>query len=182
MRFKIIMLLGILALMSITIVVLADPWSAIDSGYGVSTNYHGEDTPVPPDPPLRAKVGVLLENFAILDYVEVHLRDPDENVVDIVTISSSAFVSGLSPKGADIMWAWSDPLEPEEGTWLIGHYSVKAHLYAREGDVVYEIANCELLEAMRATTVMTIPEVSIGTLGVLLAMFTGLALLTRKKL
>jgi len=181
MKLRPMTLFGLLALMAMSTVVQADPWSAIDSGYAVSTNYHGEETPVPPDPPLMARVGVLLENFALLDYVEVHLRDPSDDVVDIVVVPASAFVPGLSPKGADIMEAWSDPLEPEEGTWLIGHYSVKAYFYAVEGAAEPELANCEDLEAMRATTVMTIPEVPIGTLTVLLAMIAGLAIFARKR-
>ena len=161
------------------IVVHADPWSAIDSGFAVTTNHHGEDIVPPPVPPLQAKVGLLLEYFADLDYVEVRLRDPDEDVVVTVIIDDTdpRWQDGTSPHGKPIKYAWTDDLVP--AVWEIGHYSVKAY-FVLIGEK--DINTVEDLDAMRATTVMTVPEVPLGTLAVLLTMLASLGILARRKL
>lgn len=169
-------LLVVLTLIATPAIVQADPWSAVDSGYAVTTNYHGVEVLPPPDPPLMAKVGVLTEKFESLGVYEVRvdLRDPDGNVVDSDTVTS--FSDGTSPKGAPIKYAWTDALAP--ATWMVGDYSVKAYFYAEDGK---EIAHTEDLTAMRATTVMVVPEVPIGTLTTLLTMLAGLAIFARKR-
>lgn len=174
-----IALLAVLMLVVIPTIVQADPWSAIDSGYAITTNYHGVELDITSPPTnLKAKVGVLTEKFVSLGISEVRvdLRDPDGNVVDTDTVT--LFSDGTSPKGAAIKWGETDPLAPT--TWVVGDYSVKAYFYADADDVV-EIAHTEDLVAMRATTVMVIPEVAIGTLTILLTMLASLAIFARKK-
>jgi len=177
-KLGLIALLAVLTLIVIPTIVQADPWSAIDSGYAITTNYFGQEVVPPLDPPLEAKVGVLTELFNSLDVYEVRvdLRDPDDNVVDSATIAAAAFLDGTSPQGAPIKYAWTGPLEP--ATWVVGDYSVKAYFFAEDGK---ELANTEDLTAMRATTVMVVPEVPIGTLTILLTMLASLAIFARKR-
>jgi len=168
----------VLTLSFIPMIVRADPWSAIDSGYAVTTNHHGEDIDItkPIDPPLRAKVGFKDENGVY--EVRVDLRDPDGNVVDSDTVEWPAdFDDGTSPKGADIEYAWTKDLEPNTG-WVVGHYSVKAYFFSEDGK---ELANTEDLVAMKATTVMAVPEVPIGTITILITMLASLAIFARKR-
>ena len=177
MKLEYLVLLVVLTSMFPVLIVQADPWSAIDSGYAVTTNYHGQDVIPPPDPPLRAKVGVLAVNFNELLYVKVELRDPNGNVVLTVNIDKSAtWIDDISPKGNPIKYAWTDPLIPD--TWAIGHYSVKAYFYAEGGR---GLANEEDLYAMRATSIMTIPEIPLGTLTVIATMLISLALFSRAR-
>ena len=172
MKSKLAILAFISLLVLIPAVVLADPWSAIDSGFAVTTNHHGEDIIPPPDPPLRAKVGLLAAEYPRLIWVEVELRDPDGVVVDSqVVYPGPDFVPDTSPGGNPIMYAWTDPFAP--ASWTIGHYSVKAYFYLTGGR---GLANAEDLDAMRATTVMTVPELPIGTLGAIAALFAGLGI------
>jgi hypothetical protein len=192
MRPKTIALLIVLTLMVTPVVVLADvpyddgPWSAIDSGYAVTTNHHGEDVPIPPFPPLVAQVGLLAVHFPYLEYVRVDLRDEDENVVDSAYLYPGDFIANeFSPQGEPIMYALTketgtddEVLAPD--TWEAPmHYSVKAHFFM---DEEYGKPNPLVAEAMRAVTVMTIPEVPLGTLTVLLTMLATLGFLARKKL
>jgi len=160
-------------------IVQADPWSAIDSGYAVTTNYHGQEV-VPPVADLTARVGVLLDNWPGVYEVRVDLRDPSGDVVDSDTILAAAFTTdapwGTSPKGATVMWAETDPLAP--ATWVVGDYSVKAYFFDSTGK---ELAHVDDLTAMRATTVMVVPEVPIGTLTILLTMLASLAIFARKR-
>jgi len=192
MRFRIVTLLIVLTLMVTPVVVFADvpydagPWSAIDSGYAVTTNHHGEDVPIPPFPPLVAQVGLLAEHFPGLLYVRVDLRDEDDGVVDSAYVYPEDFVADLSPQGEPIMYALTkitgdddDVLAPD--TWEAPmHYSVKAYFFLEGGNIGPPEAVC--LEAMRAVTVMTVPEVPLGTLTVLLTMLATLGFLARKKL
>jgi len=183
MKSKLIIPLMALTLFIIPVIVLADPWSAINSGYGVTTNHHGEEIVPPGDPPLAAKVGLLTEKFLFengttrLINVTVDLRDPYENVVDTQTVYPEDFGPGTSPNGQDMNFTWTDPFEPD--TWTVGHYSVKAYFYLKGGQ---GLANAEDLDAMRATTVMSVPEAPIGTLTILLTMIAGLAIFARKRL
>jgi len=179
-------LLVVLTLIIIPTIVQADPWSAIDSGYAITTNHFGEEIVPPPDPPLQVKVGVLAENFydPIVNptgvyEVRVDLRDPDDTVVatDTILLADFTFEVGGSPQGADIYYAWTDDLVP--ATWVIGDYSVKAYFFA---GTEKELAHTIDLTAMRATTVMVVPEVPIGTLTILLTMLAGLAIFARKRL
>lgn len=167
-------------------IVHAGPWSAIDSGYAVESNYHGIEIIIPPPPTdLRARVGCLTENFydpisgAGVYEVVVHLRDPDGDVVDSATVSWTDMVPGTSPHGAPIMWQWTSVdhyFAP--ATWEVGDYSIKAYFYDEHGK---ELKNEDDLTAMRATTVMVVPEVPIGTLIIMLTMLAGLAILARKR-
>ena len=180
-KLGLVALLVVLTLIATPTIVQADPWSAIDnSGYAITTNHFGEEIVPPPVPPLRAKVGVLKEYFDNFDVykVQVDLRDPDENVVDTDFVYAADFDDDISPKGAPIKYAWTDPLAP--ATWVVGHYSVKAYFYAK--DAPKEIAHTIELTAMRATTVMTVPEVPIGTITILLTMLASLAIFARKRL
>jgi len=177
-KLRFVLLAVVLALIAIPTIVQADPWSAIDSGYAITTNHFGEVIIPPPIPPLEAKVGILTELFDSLDVYEVRvdLRDPDDNVVDSATIAAAAFSDGTSPKGAPIKYAWTGPLAP--ASWVVGDYSVKAYFFAEDGK---ELAQTEDLTAMRATTVMVVPEIPIGTVAILLTMLASLAIFTRKR-
>lgn len=171
MKSKLAILAFISLLGLIPAAVLADPWSAIDSGFAVTTNHHGEDIIPPGDPPLRAKVGLLASEFPRLIRVEVELRDPDEVVVDTQVVLPGSFSPGTSPGGNPITVAWTDPFAP--ASWTIGHYSVKAYFYLTDAR---DLANAEDLDAMRAVTVMTVPELPTGTLGAVAALFAGLGI------
>ena len=180
-RLGLVALLVVLTLIVTSTIVQADPWSAIVSGYAVTTNHHGEEVLIPPVPPLRARVGVLAENLydpsseAGVYEVRVDLRDPDGNVVDSDTVSWTQF-SDATYKGKPIKGAWTGDLVP--GVWVVGHYSVKAYFFDKYGK---ELAQMDDLTAMRATTVMVVPEVPIGTLTILLTMLASLAIFARKR-
>lgn len=182
MKQKFTALIAILMLMVIPAVAQADSSSASGSGYSVTTNYQGIFVLPPPIPPLQAKVSVLTgEKFDSLWKIKIDLRDPSENVVDTVICLKTDLVwyDGTAPNGKPIKWAWIGPLEPEAPyAWTVGDYSVKAYFYATDGN---DIANILCLEAMRATTVMMVPEVPFGTIATLLAMFGALGVFALKK-
>lgn len=184
-KIGLVAVLAVLTLIATTTIVQADPWSAVDSGYAVSTNYHGQEIDITSPPTdLFAKVGIrtsVLAKFGLtLDYVYVELRDPNGDVVDDDIVGDQPGELNLSPpyspKGNEIWYGETDHLAPS--TWVIGDYSVKAYFYAPGGK---EIANTDDLVAMRATTVMVVPEVPIGTLSILLTMLASLAIFARKK-
>jgi len=172
-------------LASLPLLVWADPSSASGSGYAVTTNYHGIEIvpPPPPTDPLRANVSVSATNFGNVYNITVVLRDPSDNwVARVVHLRDPGnwadldWVETTAHNGETVHWAWTGPLEPDE--WVIGHYSVKAYFVADDGQ---GLANVEDLDAMRATTVMTVPEAPIGTLTILLVMLASLGIFARKK-
>lgn len=164
--------------------VRADPWSAIDSGFAVTTNHHGEEIIPPGDPPLAAKVGLLNTEFYFdngtirLLRVEVELRNPDEVVVDTEVVYAAEFLDDTSPQGNPIKYAWTADFEPS--SWTVGHYSVKAYFYLKGAR---DLANAQDLDAMRAVSVMSVPELPVGTLTavVLLVATLGLYSMLRNK-
>jgi len=106
-KLGLVALLVVLTLIVTATIVQADPWSAVDSGYTVSTNYHGQEIDITSPPTdLFAKVGIrtsVLDKFGLtLDEVYVELRDPNGNVVDDYTVDS--FTLSSSPKGNPILY------------------------------------------------------------------------------
>jgi len=192
MRRELVALTVVLMLVGITMAAQGGPDSAASSGWGVTTNHHGEDVLIGDlisgATDLRVKLLVADDpaHFGVFYRVTIHLRDENEEVVAEMSYDKddlSPWEDWTAPNGRAIKYAWTDPvdewdnpMEPDE--WTLGHYSVKAFYYAIDGQ---SLGNDEDLEAMRATTQMVVPEAPTGTLAVLLAMFAGLALFAKKR-
>ena len=179
-KLGLVALLVVLTLIATPTIVQADPWSAIDSGYAISTNHPGEEIDITQPFELKAKVGFLAS--IDVDKVIVELRDPDDNVVDTAEVVAP-WQTGWSKKGNEYKWNWTRPLDPAKtgNIWVVGHYSVKAYFYAKAGQGWKNLANVEDRVSMRAFTVMTVPEVPIGTITILLTMLASLVIFARKK-
>ena len=182
MRLKLLALSAAVILVVLTVVVQAGPESAASSGWGVTTNYHGQEVLISVliTDPLEAQVLVgFPENWDALYEVTVVLRDPDDEPVATITRPKNEldWQPGTAPNGRVLRTAWIGPLIPDTG-WTVGHYSVKAYFYADDGTT---LANDEDLSAMRATTQVVIPEAPIGTLTIIITMLASLAIFARKK-
>lgn len=141
-------------------------WSALNSGYAVTTDTHGSDTPI--NVPVTATAGT---TDATIEEVEFLWKDSDETVVWDVTVAVSS--NGTMWDGKLIYYA-QDTQSPDS----IGDWAVQAlfrgpggHLKGQESGIV----------KIRATSLHSVPEVPIGTLAIMLSLFAGLGIFVLAK-
>lgn len=160
-------------------------WSALNSGYAVTTNYHGVD--VLPGTEVTAWAGT---TDSEVNEVEFRWLKPDGTLsVDpppIVRVYVS-FRTPDVPSGVPeeiIDWAEKNPSinvwyanntqTPDIlGNWTVQvfFYAPGGHLRGKESDII----------RIRATSFNVIPEAPFGTIAILLAMFGALSTFTIKK-
>lgn len=141
---------------------------ALNSGYGVTTDWHGEYVPA----------GSLVNATAYttdLDVTQVEFiwKDPNETVVyDVnVTVKEDGWY-----KGNRVLWANNtQTISAPLGDWGVQalFYNEWGHIRGQDSQIV----------AIRATSFEAVPEVPFGTIAAILAFFGALALyVTRWKI
>lgn len=142
-------------------------WSALNSGYAVTTDYHGKN--VMPGTPVTATAGTTDES---IEEVVFKWKDPDENVVFTETVA--VWKNGTEWDGKLIYYAQSSYTVTVPGDW-----GVQAFFIDEEGKTK---AGVEDTVAIRATSFFVIPDFpAVGTAGVLIAMMLGLSLYAYKR-
>jgi len=157
-------------------------WSAIKSGYAITTDWHGQDVPV--GAPVTAWAGTTNENVYQIRFLWL---DPEENirydtnVTDIVN-----YITPDYPPGApDEIIEWAEE-NPNIEIWYanntqtpdsVGEWTVKAWFYSPEGHLM----NSTVIK-IRATSFNTVPYTPIGTIIIAVTMIAALtAFITRKR-
>ena len=146
-------------------------WSrtGINSGYGVTTNYHGIEVPLETE--VTAYAGTT--NVGDIDHVKFRWLPPDGSDPIVITGTHS---------GSDTTWSggpievWTSTYEPDE----VGDWGVQAIFYDQEGHGRGPLPQ-EGHEkiAIRAQSFYAVPEVA--TIAAILAMFGALGLFAIKK-
>jgi hypothetical protein len=143
-------------------------WSAISSGYAVTTDYHGEEVP------LGALVTALAGTTdADIDNVTFLWKYPDENVV-YTEANVPVWSNGSTYDGKLIYYATSS-YTPD----VLGDWGVQALFIGEDGKTK---ADHDDVVMIKATSINTIPDLPVvGTAGALMTMLLGLSLLLHKK-
>ena len=164
---------AVLSLVSIFILVSANvtsaQWNAINSGYAVTTNYHG--SVVPPETPVTAIAGT-----TNLNVYEVKFRWLRPNETEAWLDPVKEYFEELC-EGKKIR-VFNDTRIPDtEGDW-----GVQAIFYDGNGQGVGPVPEQPEKVAIRATSLNVIPDFPIiGTAGAVIAMLFSLNLFLRKK-
>ncbi len=166
-------------------------WSALtSSGYGVTTNWHGEDVPIGEE--VTAFAGttdseVTEVKFIWLDPVGNPVSELEETVPVGSGILTPTVPSGVPQEIAD--WAWdnqgiivyyaiSSPITPD----VIGDWAVQANFLDAEGEPVKMLRgrNSDIV-AIRATSMNVTSEVPFGTIVISISMLGALGAFTLKR-
>ena len=142
-------------------------WSrtAIKSGYGVTTNYHGIEVLIGTE--VTAYAGTTND-----DIKEVKFRwtEPDGDVV----VEEGTYIGDELWEGL-VIHVWSSPKIPME----VGDWGVQGHFYNEGGHGVGPIPEQPESVATRAQSFYAVPEVA--TIAAVLAMFGAFGLFAIKK-
>jgi len=146
-------------------------WNALNSGYAVTTNYHGED--VIPGTVITATAGTVDPNVLNVTFLWMF---PNESIafIDAEVAVWSDGTKWPDDTGALIYYAQSSFRPTAIGDWGVQAWfnGPGGHLHGPETDII----------AIRATSFNVIPEVPvIGTAGAMIAMLLGLGLFWNKK-
>jgi len=164
-------------------IVVKAQWSAINSGYAVTTNYHGITVNI--GSPITATAGTT--NLNVLQ-VEFLWMDPGKNIHRDVTVSLLEVSRTTYP--------WPGPINDEIIQWCDSQSSTLHYKFAQDtlpGELLDEAGDWTVQahflntgekpeDRIRATSWMSIPEAPLGTITILLGMFGALSLyLTTKR-
>jgi len=139
-------------------------WDSLNSGYAVTSNYHGEIVPI--GAVVTVTAGTTDPEVATVDFI---WKDPSENIVR-ETLNVPVYSNGSTWDGKLIYYA-NDSYTPDiEGDW-----GVQAIFRDGTGNVK---KNDKI--AIRATSFNTIPEVPLGTITILLVMFASYIIFSKK--
>jgi len=162
----------IFALFSLFIFNANAQWSAINSGYTVTTDYHGED--VLPGALVTATASTTDPNVLNVTFVWMF---PNETIAIIdaeIVVWSNGAKWPDDDTGSPIYYAQSSFRPTVLGDWGVQAWfnGPGGHLHGPETDII----------AIRATSFNVIPEIPvIGTAGAVTAMLLGLGFFWKKK-
>jgi len=160
-----ILLVGIL--FAVTSIVHAQ-WDAINSGYAVTTDYHGIE--VPPGTLVTAIAGTTDPEVKNVTFL---WKYPDNETV-VYEVNVQVWTNGSTYDGEIIYYANSS-YTPD----AIGDWGVQALFIGENGK---QKANHDDVVMIRSTSFNTIPDLPVvGTAGAITTMLLGLGLFLRKK-
>lgn len=147
-------------------------WSALNSGYAITTDYHGED--VPPASLVTATAGTT--DINVLN-VTFEWKDPGENIV--FTETKDVLSNGTrwtNSSGSFLIYYANSSYAPglPLGDWAVQVFfnGPGGHIRGQGSDII----------RIRATSFNVVPEVAVvGTAGATIAMLLGLGLFLHKK-
>lgn len=178
-----ILLAGILIVLAVNIAYAQ--WAAIkDSGYAITTDWHGETVPF--GERVTAWAGTTNSSVYKVEFEWLNETDHvifEENITNLVSYTTPSVPLGVPQEIIDwadkypnytILYANSSQIPNSIGNW-----TVKAYFYALGGHVRGPETN---IVKMRATSLHTVPDIPVvGTAGAVAAMLLGLGLFWHKK-
>jgi len=158
----------IVTLTAVGINVACAQWSAINSGYAVTTNYHGKD--VPPGALVTATAGTTDTDVKNVTFL---WKFPNKTIA-YMEANVLVWSNGSTWDGKLIYYATSS-YRPD----TIGEWGVQAFFIGDGGETK---AGIEVTLMIRATSFNVVPDFQVvGTDGALVTMLAGLGLLCRRK-
>ena len=188
LRYTVAITMFILALILYTTVVQAGPWSALGSGYAVTTDYQGMLVFVPENvtatagttehPEANGDLGGRVPQFPDVTQVRFRWMPPNgsgvpEWLTGLITLEDSG--ENYTDKDGEFwdIYTANDTQTIE----VIGDWGVQAWFYDENGT----LRNQTGIEKIRATSFEAIPDVPYGTIAAFLAMFGALTIFAIKK-
>jgi hypothetical protein len=184
LRFVVVVLL-VITLVIVSLNKAQAQWSAISSGYAVTTDKHGEDVLL--GETVTAWAGT---NNSEIYQVEFEWKNEtehvvfEENVTDIVSYTTPEY----PPDAPEEIENWAtDPANENITIYYanntqipnsLGNWTVQVFFYAPDGHIKGQ--GSDIIQ-IRATSLNVVPEVPMGTIVILLAMFGALGAFTAKK-
>jgi len=162
--------LATLALLVGTVSVKAQ-WSALSSGYAVTTDYHGVEEGAPLGATVHAKAGTT--NFHIVS-VEFRWLPPPESGEEPEVHLVTEHLEETDPDFGPIL-VFRDSYAP----LIVGDWGVQAIFHNETGDK--EGGPTGTFFKIRATSFFAVPEIPLGTLTVTLSMLAALTVFTLKR-
>ena len=157
-RFLFLVLLPLLLMASLA-QAGADFPSSLNSGYGVTTDWHGEL--VPAGSPVNATAYTTDLNVTKVEFI---WKYPNETVFENVTVPVQ-----LDGKYNDDDVLWANNTQTISAP--LGDWGVQALFYDKYGNIRGQDSG---IVAIRATSFEAVPEVPIGTIATILAFFGAL--------
>jgi hypothetical protein len=156
-------------------------WNAINSGYGVTTNWHGQDVPLGES--VTAWAGTTDDAVEI---VEFKWLNHSEDIVWRENVSvDGPYLTPNVPGGApQEIIDWAESVEEDTPVWYanntkipnsLGNWTVKATFY----NVTHERGKNH--SKFRATSFNVVPEAPFGTIVILLTMLGALGVFALKR-
>jgi hypothetical protein len=165
-------LLGVILLFASNIIIFANATStpdegSLNSGYAITNNYHGIDTPLG----ASVKVTAMTTNHDV-DYVTFIWTNAAGQIKYQENVN--VFTNGTTYNGKLVRYAVSTHTADSLGDW-----GVQGKFYDRSGFFFF---GCDERLATKATSFNVVPEVPLlGTAGIAAAMVLGLTVFKAKK-
>ena len=180
MKLKIIAIAAILASLLIPFprVQATFDWTGtpINSGYAVTTDWHGKEVPLGEE--VTAWAGTTDSSI-----VEVKFRWMKPDGTDWWEYGTYEGSQEWPVGSGQIVYEWASSVTPTDSTDL-GDWGVQAVFYDATGEGGHgegPIPEQPLKVAIRARSFFSVPEVSFGTIAILIAMFGALSIFAIKK-
>jgi hypothetical protein len=159
-------------------------WPAIkNSGYAITTNWHGID--VPPGSTIVATAGTTDLTVTKIRFLwhAPDGTDPFDETINIIPLTTPAVPPNVPPELTN--WAIANPgvqylyAQSTHGATIEGDWGIQA-FFLDSGNIQQGLGNSYV--AIRAASFNAIPEVPvIGSIGASIAMFAGLAYKKKRK-
>ena len=188
LRYTVAIIMFAVTLILYTTVVQAGPWSALSSGYAVTTDYQGVLVYVPQD--VTATAGTTehpavdrVPEFPDVTKVRLLWMPPADSLLD------EFFSPPLEQDPLDLTYSGDDYVDKDGIPWgiytasdtqtidAIGDWGVQAWFYDSEGN----LKGISGLTKIRATSFEAVPDVPFGTIAAFLAMLGALGIFVINK-
>jgi hypothetical protein len=159
-------------------------WSAISSGYAVTTNWHGEEAPIGES--VTAWAGTTNSEVYQIEFLWKNETEHivfKENVTNLVSYITPDYPPGAPEEiikwaednhGYEIWYANNTQIPNAMGNWTVQtfFYASGGNLKGHDSDII----------KIRATSLQTIPSIPVlGTAGALLTMLLSLTILLKRR-
>ena len=179
LKYKISLAVALLVcILLISVSVVNAPWSTLETGYAITSNYHGVDVLL--GNPVTVTAGTLDSNVVRITF---RWHFPNESIAREFTVSS-LLTSPYPPpnvpqevidyENSTTIWYAQDSMVPD----VLGDWGVQAFFQDSEGK---DRAGLEDVIKIKATSFNAVPEVPFGTLAILAAMFGAIAIFAVRK-
>jgi len=161
-------------------------WDAINSGYGITTNWHGKEVPFGES--VTAWAGTTNPSIMAIFF---RWKRPDESVyaeynnTSLMKCNNPTEIPNEAPEEIK---DWAEKNPDKFPIWIatntqtpdtIGDWTVKAYFIGPEGTTKEQVENTVMIKATSLNVIPDFPVV--GTAGALVVMLLGLNLFMRRK-
>ncbi len=156
-------------------------WNALNSGYAVTTNWHGKEAPIGES--VTATAGTTDSHVKSIEFIWLRPDGSLARSVTFYTLRTDPYPPPNVPKevidykNSTTVWYAQDIFTPDK----VGDWTVKAIFHTEPKGSGNPRGQGSDKVMMRATSFFAVPEVPLGTLTIVLAMFGSLGIFALKR-